>query len=304
MVGALKQIQRSPPDRSYRGPIGELLEELAQGRTLGESLVVVENWLPDFDIALLHAGEQSGRLDQTFRLLQEYYQERAQLARKLISGLAYPAFLFHFAILITPFPKLFISGDWIAYLRQVLGVLLPLYGIIGVMIYAAQSGHGEWWRAKLEMLLRPIPVLGSARHAISLSRLAAALEALLSAGVNVVPAWEMAARASGSPSLSRTVKGWGPSLDAGETPAEAVSSSRQFPELFASQYTTGEISGSLDTTLKRLQVYYQEEASRKLQMLSRWVPMAVYIGVMLMIAYNIVQFWIGHFRDISNAAGW
>ena len=55
--------------------------------------------------------------------------------------------------------------------------------------------------------------------------------------------------------------------------------------------------------LARLQKYYQEEASRKLQALSRWVPQMVYLGVVLMIAYQVVQFWLGHFRDIQNAIG-
>ncbi len=303
LVAALTQIQRSPPDRSYRQPAERVIRELAAGRTFSESLAEVEGWLPEFDLALIHAGEQSGRLEACFQLLRDYYQERAQLARQLIANLTYPAFLFHFAIFLFPFPALFLTGDWVAYLTQVLGVLLPIYAVVGLMIYAGQSGHGEAWRARLEMILRPIPVLGTARHYLSISRLAAALEALLNAGVTVVEAWEMAARASGSPALMRTVSTWRPRLHAGETPAEVVNASSQFPEIFASQYHTGEISGTLDQTLKRLHKYFQEEASRRLQTLSRWVPQIIYLGVVLMIAYRVLQFWLGHFRDIQNAIG-
>jgi len=258
-------------------------------------------WLPAFDTALLQAGEHSGRLDACFRLLADYYTDRARLARQMIGDLAYPAFLLHFAIFIFPFAQFFASGNWVAYLGQTVGVLIPLYVAVALVIFAAQSRHGEAWRACFESLLRPIPVLGQARRYLALARLSAALEALLSAGVTIIEAWELAATASGSPALRRTVLGWRPLVNGGQTPAEAVSASGSFPELFVSQYATGEISGKLDDTLRRLHGYYQEEGSRKLQAFSRWTPRAIYFCVVLMIAYRIISFWANHFKDIGDA---
>ena len=49
---------------------------------------------PPFDIALVQAGEHSGRLDAVFKLLAAYYNDRAALLRQMISDLAYPAFRF------------------------------------------------------------------------------------------------------------------------------------------------------------------------------------------------------------------
>ena len=171
------------------------------------------------------------------------------------------------------------------------------------MIFAAQSRHGETWRACIESLLHPIPVLGQARRYLALARLAAALEALLSAGVTIIEAWELAATASGSPALRRTVLGWRPLVNAGQTPAEVVSASGRFPELFASQYATGEISGQLDDTLRRLHAYYQEEGSRKLHAFSRWTPRAIYFCIVLMIAYRIISFYTGYFNLVRDAGG-
>jgi type IV pilus assembly protein PilC len=155
----------------------------------------------------------------------------------------------------------------------------------------------------MESLFRTVPVLGKARRELALARLSSALEALLSAGVNIIEAWELAANASGSPAIRRTVLAWRPLVDAGQTPAEVVRSSARFPDLFANQYATGEISGKLDESLKGLHQYYQEEGSRKLHALARWTPRAVYLAVMLMIAYQIVHFWIGYFNQISAAGG-
>ncbi len=149
-----------------------------------------------------------------------------------------------------------------------------------------------------------IPVLGTARHYLALSRLAAALEALLNAGVTIVEAWEMAATASGSPALNRAVRAWRPLVDAGQTPAEVVRASPRFPELFANQYATGEISGRLDDTLRRLRLYYEEEGSRKLHAVAQWTPRAVYLLVVLLIAYQIIHFYLGYFGQIRDAGGW
>ena len=124
-------------------------------------------------------------------------------------------------------------------------ILAPLYGAVALMIYALQSQHGEQWRARLESLLRPVPLLGTARHYLALSRLAAALEALISAGVNVIEAWNLAATASGSPAFRRALMAWKLSLDAGQTPPNSCALSA-FPETFANLYASGEVNGKLE----------------------------------------------------------
>jgi type II secretory pathway component PulF len=304
LIRALEQLRRNPPAPSYRKPIEGVLAELAAGCTLADALQRVEHWLPALDVALLQAGEHSGRLEASFRLLTDYYNTRARMARGMIGDLTYPVFLFHFAVFILPFPNLFLTGNWLAYLARTFGVLLPIYAVVGLVIYAAQSGHGESWRARLETVLHRVPVLGTARHYLALSRLAAALEALLSAGVTIVEAWEMAATASGSPALSQAVRAWRPLVNAGQTPAEVVRASPWFPEMFASQYATGEISGQLDDTLRRLRIYYEEEGSRRLHAVAQWTPRALYLLVVLLIAYQIIHFYLGYFGQIRDAGGW
>lgn len=303
IIQGLEQLRRNPPSRSYREPIGRMLEEIADGGTFTDAVRNRGNWLPAFDIAFLEAGEHSGRLDACFRLLADYYTDRARLARQMIGDLAYPVFLLHFAVFILPFAQFFSSGNWAAYLCQTLGMLIPVYGVVALIIFATQSRHGETWRAAIESILHPIPVLGQGRRYLALGRLAAALEALLSAGVTIIEAWELAATASGSPALRRTVLGWRPMVNAGQTPAEAVSTSGCFPELFTSQYATGEISGRLDDTLRRLHAYYQEEGSRKLHAVARWTPRALYFCVVFIIAFRIISFYTNYFNQVRDAGG-
>jgi type II secretory pathway component PulF len=223
----------------------------------------------------------------------------------VISQLIYPVGLIHFAVfiflIVLPFAgsQFNASLTWL-FVKAAL-VLAPLYGAVALAIYALQSKHGEQWRARLESLLRPIPLLGTARHYLALSRLAAALEALINAGVNIVDAWNLAATASGSPAFRRAVAAWKPQLAEGRTPAELVRDCPRFPETFANLYASGEVSGKLDETLRRLYAYYQEEGTLKLQAFATWTPRLIYFLVVLFIAYFIIQFWLGYFNQINNA---
>jgi general secretion pathway protein F len=303
VVGALEELKRNPPGRSFRQPIQRVLDQLGAGYTFTESVRRAGQWLPTFDTALLEAGERSGRMDACFKLLADYYDDRARLARQMISDLAYPAFLLHFAIFIFPFAQFFLSGNLAVYLGQTLGVLIPIYAAVALLIYAVQSRHAEAWRAGMEVVLDPIPVLGKARRYLALSRLAAALGALLGAGAGVIEAWELAATASGSPALRRAVLAWKPRVLAGQTPAEAVGRNAKFPELFANLYHSGEVSGKLDESLERLHEYYRDEGTRKLHALAQWTPRMIYLVVALMIAYRVIRFWTGYFQEIEKAGG-
>jgi type II secretory pathway component PulF len=110
----------------------------------------------------------------------------------------------------------------------------------------------------------------------------------------------MAATASASPALRRTVESWHRQLESGCTHAELVSASARFPELFIGQYAAGEISGKLEDTLKRMHQYYQEEGSRKLRAIAQWSPRAVYLLIALLIAYKVVKFWTNYYSNMQG----
>jgi type II secretory pathway component PulF len=306
IIRALEQIQRNPPARSYRKPVQRLLQELADGATLAESLQRLD-WLPVFDLALIGAGEQSGRLDACFRMLADYYNERARMIKQVISELIYPAGLIHFAafifLIVLPYAHSQFNASLPLLFAKAALYLAPLYGAVAALIYVTQSKHGENWRAVMESVLRLIPVLGTARRYLAQARLAAALEALISAGVNIFEAWDLAATASGSPALRRAVAAWKPRVTAGQMPSEAVRDCSLFSETFANLYASGEISGKLDESLRQLHRFYQEDGSRKLHTFAQLTTRLVYTLVVLFIAYKVFQFYTGLYgpqSDLSN----
>jgi len=300
---SLDTLQQSPASRSFREPLLRLAILLDQGCTFAEALKATSGWVPSFDVALIEAGEQSGRLDACFKLLAEYYRERAQLARNMLSDLAYPILLFHLAFLLMPIDRLqrlVLRGEFFSFALQKVSFFLPFYVVAFLLVFACQGRHGDFWRSWVEAVLRPVQILGSARRSLALARLAAALEALINAGVSIVDAWALAAAASGSPALHRTVLAWKPQIEGGRSPAEVLRENGQFPELFTNLYHTGEISGKLDDALLRLHRYYQEEGSRQLKLVAKWTPWLVYLVVVGVVAYQIISFYLGYFQSINS----
>jgi type II secretory pathway component PulF len=150
-------------------------------------------------------------------------------------------------------------------------------------------------------MFRLVPILGPARRNLALARLSLGLEALLSAGVLVVEAWQLAAAASGSPALRREVATWGPYLESGETPAEIMSRSREFPELYTSQYQSGEVSGRLEETLSGLYRYHQEEGLQQMKTFAQVTSRGIYFVMVLVVAYLVVTYWAGYFQGVLDA---
>jgi type II secretory pathway component PulF len=297
----LEQLKRNPPDRGLREKIGHWLEYLNQGLTVTDAVGRMGQWMPSFDLALIEAGEQSGRLDASFKLLALHYHERARMIKQAISDLMYPIFTLHVAIIVFPFVDYFKTGSMFRFVFTILAVLIPMYTAFFFIIFACQGRHGENWRSLLEKVFRPVPVLGTARHDLALARLAAALEALLNAGVPIIGAWELAATASGSPALRRLVQSWRPRLErGGSTPAELVSESDEFPTVFRNLYHTGEISGQLDETLKRAHDLYLEEGLRRMRIVAQWGPRLVYFAVAIYVGIRVVGFYMGYFKMIND----
>ncbi len=301
LVKALQMTQKSGAVRSSRKTILGLIAHLEAGHTFTDSMKRVQGWMSDFDIALLSVGEESGRLDVSFKLLANYYATRSKIIRDTISGLLTTLGTIHVFLLIFP---LVLLTDFVVkgifgsqysqcfpFIIEKIAVFGGLYGIVLFFIFACQGQRGERWRSIVESIFQMIPLLGTALKFLVLSRLAAALDALTNAGVDVPRSWELATAAAGSPHLKREVSEWKPQIEKGLTPADIINQTTYFPELFANLYQTGEISGKLDESLNRLHEYYQEEGFRTLRLFTRILNGTIYGLVVMVVAYNIISFY-------------
>ena len=310
LMKALEMARANPMARGSPQTFHILIQHLQSGLTFSESMSRVQGWLPDFDVALLSAGENSGRLDVTFKLLASYYADRAQVIRDTLVGLVISTITLHVFLLVFPlsllisFAQGILNSDYLRcapFLIEKLLVFGMLYGIVFFLIFACQGRRGARWRTLVENLFAPVPVLGTARKYLALSRLSAALESLISAGVPIIKSWLLAGAASGSPQLQREISTWHSPLESGTTPAELVNQSRCFPPVFRNLYNTAEQSGKLDDSLTRLHNYFREEGFRTLRFFTRLMNGTVYGLIVCIVAYNVIMFWLNYFKQISAA---
>jgi type II secretory pathway component PulF len=309
LVGALEMASVNPAVSGSRSTVLGLIAHLNTGLTFSESMLKEKGWMPDFDIALLSVGESSGRLDAIFKLLANYYSNRATIIRNTISGMIITVATLHVFLLVFPLNLLILcaqgimNGEYdlcVPFVLEKLVVFGGAYCVVLLFIYACQGRHGEPWRFFIESFTRFVPILRTAQKYLVLSRLAGALEAAITSGQSILKGWELAGAASGSPRLRREISDWKPLLEGGATPGELVSGSAYFPEMFANLYFTGEHSGKIDETLARLQVYYQEEGFRRMRVFTGITNGVIYGAVALMIGIYVINFYKNYFSSIVN----
>lgn len=301
LTRGLEILVHHPPAREFVRPLRRVLQRLEMGDTFSEALRRLGKWAPDFDIALIEAGELSGRLDHTCQQLAKSYEERARIGRQVLWGLAYPTLLFHFAFLIMPISQLVglvQTADVTAFLLHKLTFFGPFYLVVVFLIFASQGSHGSTWRSLIERVTSWIPMLGRARRSLVLARLSLALDALLNAGVPATRAWPLAAVASGSPALGREIERWLPHLHNGAAVGDVLQRSHLFPPHFASVYVSSELSGRVDDALPRLSAHYQDEGLRFLRLAAGVLTGLVYGAVMLSAVWQIMSFWLGYYGQV------
>ena len=310
IMQALDMASRHPEVRGSRRTVQDLMQYMQSGLNFTESMARVHGWMPDFDVALLSVGEQAGRLDQSFKTLASFYESRAKVIHDTIADLVTTTATLHVFLLVFPLRYLqwFAIGIFqnnyslcIPFLLQKAAVFGILYLTVFFFIFACQGQRGESWRAFVESVFSPIPVLGKARKYLALSRLAAALGASTRSGVSIVSGWELAASAGGSPRLGRIVSAWKPSIETGSTHGELINQDGYFPEMFGNFYFTGEQSGRLDDALERLQSYYHDEGFRKLRTFTKIMNGVIYGSIVAMIGYSIIHFYVGYYQNILNS---
>lgn len=325
MTQAMEMVSRNRSTGVPRKILQALTLRLQQGHTFCDAMLLTSGqkresgvsarlakdyWLSDFDMALLSTGEESGRLDISFKTLARYYNSRAKIIRDTISSLILTIVTLHVFLLVFPIGlwQSFALGVMHAEYRQCLPFIMEkievfgsLYGVVWFLAFACQGNRGENWRSGMEAIFSVIPWLRSALKYLVVARLAMALGALVGAGVPIIRSWELSSVACGSAGLKREILKWTPQLELGTTPAEMVAQIPYFPEMFTQLYQTGEISGKQDETLERLQNYFEAEGLRKLQFFCRMLNYGVYFGMAIMVGIFVVRFWVGYFNTIQNS---
>ncbi len=280
--------------KSFRKIISELVVSIDGGMSLSEAFEQAGAFDPVLT-NLMQAGESGGVLDESLSKLSKFYEDSKKLRDEIRSAMAYPVFVSIFAILILMVISLFIlpnlfkafgnmkpggvvavlinTNDYIAHNWLTVVVFLASAFIGGALFM--RTPYGVMVKSFVLNLFPPIKKLRRLENSSSFSK---TLATLISSGVSITNAVEMAANATSSHKLISSVPLMIDTLKNGGTLKEAMQKSNYFPQLLVEMVGTGEETGRVDEMLNKVAEFYDQEVSVKLKQIVSMVEPAM-IGI-------------------------
>ena len=298
-------------DRMLREMLLQVSEDIANGWSLSYSFSQRGGGrLPSAFIETIRAGEESGDLVVAFDRMSAYYDRMTKTRAKAASAMVYPAFLTVVAVVVViiimtyaiptfsstflsmgielPLPTrivIAVSGFFSRYIWVLLGAVAAL--LLLLRIYAGTAG-GRIQTAKSRLAL---PVLGKIAVMTSASQFSHTMTAMLSAGMPILRALDIASRAVSNAYLSQQIRGVIPGVESGRPLGECMRECPDLPPMLVHMTAMGEATGSLESTLSIQAEYFDNEVdtltARALSLLEPVIicVMAVIVVIILLSIY-------------------
>jgi type II secretory pathway component PulF len=119
-----------------------LLDGVTRGRSIADLVKAGGSRFESFETSLLTLGEETGTLEQSLRLLAEFYSRKHRLMLWVKKQMAYPFFSAFFACFIAPL-QLLVMGYAGAYLVIAGGSLVALFSAGGSIIVGVSKFFGN-----------------------------------------------------------------------------------------------------------------------------------------------------------------
>jgi type II secretory pathway component PulF len=285
-------------DPLIRRDLGRVNAALRRGATLSEAFSRNTQVFPPLHLSLINVGEAQGRLDQVLKSLAEVCERDYKARKEVLSALLYPAFLMVAAFLLPPAATWYTKG-FFAYLKDVFGSVatfaLPV-GVVVVLLYLLRSAPATYDRLKLGL-----PLVGKLLSQLAYARFSRSLAALISGGVEMKAALQLAIAALGNRYLESRCAPATAALSRGETLAQCLIAAEIFPPDLIQRVVIGERAGQLDKTLDKAAEYYDFEAQRSLKTLVQVLPVLVFLLVAVRVAQVVIGFYSGYIDSIDKA---
>lgn len=296
--------------------LNTICSDIESGVTISEALSRHPEAFSFFYVNMVKAGEESGKLNQTFAYLADYLDRQYQLTSKTKNALIYPAFVigvfFVVMILMMTFiiPRLETiirdSGQvlpWSTTIVFAISDLLVNYGLfvllgLGIFgFYMYRMSKSDSGQKYLDRIKITAPIFKNIYTKLYLSRISDNMDTMLSSGITIIRAIELTSVVVGNRVYEDLLKDALEKVKGGSSLSEAFSSHPEIPSIMAGMVRVGEETGSLGSILKTLGKFYSREVNEAVDTLVSLIePMmivALGLGVgllltsVLMPIYNI-----------------
>ena len=279
LMQGLDILAEQTDDAGFSNTIRSISQEVENGESFSGALTKFPRVFPELYVSMVRAGEAGGDLDGVLLQLADYMESTEELKRRIKSAMTYPVVAFSMILIIAAgliiwvvpqFKQIFESfGKALPLPTQMLitlsEALRSWYAVVGVAIligvFIAIKAYAKTsvGRYNMDALKLRLPVFGSLIRKVSISRFTRTLSTLTRSGVAILQALEIVERTAGNEVFARAVKQAGDSVRGGETLAEPLARSEQFPPMVTRMIAVGEKTGALEGMLQKIADFYDSE---------------------------------------------
>lgn len=280
-------------------------QSLREGRSLGEALQPLGEFVDPLTRALLGGAEQAGRLEQVLTNRVQQLEEIKRSVGRLLAVSIYPLYLVAGLIFVGPLlslPGSLAGGACAAsmgqlYVRGLVQNVALSIGVLAALFCAPLVSALLRGEAVIDRVVLRLPVYGRLFQNLYGARLAAALGSGLASGLDVRRVLELGAQAMASPSRSALVVEARNRLDRGESLASALGAFAVFDMEIIGRVALGERTGTLEDTFVQISVEQWESAVSRARVAAFIVLGLVVAGALASAVVKMLTVILGTVND-------
>ena len=238
---------------------------------------------PQYVVDMVEIGETAGRLDKVMNALCDYYDHADNTAQSLKNAIVYPMvmivmMLLTVLVLVTRVLPIFadvfeqlgsgsslLSQDMLQFGKILGGVIMALLaivlilGIAGLIMRATNGG-----RKALSRVFDSFPLTMTLSSKIASGRFASAMALMLSSGLNMDRAMELAEHLVSNPKIGRKITECKELVESGTQFSDALDKTEIFSGINARMVSVGTKSGAVDQVMARIAERYEYETNDRI----------------------------------------
>lgn len=299
--------------------LNQVCDDLQAGFSISGALARHPDVFSNFYVNMVKAGEESGKLNETFAHLADYLDRQYSLTSKTRNALIYPLFVIvTFFVVMTlmmviVIPKLssiiIDSGTEIpVYTKIVIAIsnIFVHYGFIFLIffvllgIWVWRLSTSEKGKAYLDRLRFSVPLVGDLYKKLYLSRIADNLDTMLTSGIPIVRSIEITSDVVSSKIYKDALKNVVEDVKSGSSLSGAFEKHpEQIPNIMVQMTKVGEETGQLGQILKTLGDFYKREVDNAIDTLIGMIEPAMIV----VLGFGVGLLLVSVLMPIYNMAG-
>jgi type IV pilus assembly protein PilC len=318
LVQCLEITLERQKDTLFRNSLMAVKERVKAGTSLSEAFIEEGDKYPPMLAASLVAGERSGTLELVLRRLVQHLRLSQSLKSKVVAASVYPAALLvvmlalMFVLVVKVIPNFegfyeglnaqipFMTRGLFFASRTVTSHLLGIGVGFGVCLVGARlifQRPGS--RLAIDRALLRLPLIGGLMRKYSTAQLARTLATLLSGGLPLLNALEVASNSLGNRAVASALRASTPLIREGRSLTTALEATQQVDSLALEMVKVGEQTGALADMLNALAEFLDEELDVRVGALMALVEPMLLIVLAVVVGMTVLSFYLPLFESFA-----